>query len=155
MKQSRVLALVNEALKVNKSLFLIDLKISTDAKIKVIIDGDKGVPLKECIRISRHIEHNLDRDVDDFSLEVMSAGLSEPLSLRRQYKKNINRVLIIKLIDGSIIEGSLDIVNDEGLSVSWKTREPKPLGKGKVTVTKNAQIAFEDIKEAKVKIKFN
>ncbi len=155
MEQSKVLALVNEALQVNKSLFLIDLKISADAKIKVIVDGDKGVPLKECIRISRHVEHNLDREVNDFSLEVMSAGLSEPLFLRRQYLKNINRALNLKLVDGTKIEGNLDAVNGEGLTISWKTREPKPVGKGKITVDKSAEIAFENIKEAKVKIKFN
>jgi len=155
MEQSRVLVLVDEALQVNKSLFLIDLKISVDAKIKVIVDGDEGVPLKECIRISRHIEHNLDREVDDFSLEVMSAGLSEPLSSRRQFKKNIGRTLSLKLIDDNKIEGNLDAVNDEELSISWKAREPKPIGKGKITVVKNVQVAFESIKEAKVKIKFN
>jgi len=155
MEQSRVLALVNEALRVNKSLFLIDLKISADAKIRVIIDGDKGVPLKECIRISRHIEHNLDREVNDFSLEVMSAGLSEPLFLRRQYQKNIGRTLNLKLVDGSKIEGNLDAVNDEELTISWKTREPKPVGKGKITVDKSVKIAFKSIKETKVKIKFN
>jgi len=155
MEQSKVLALVNEALQLNESLFLIDLKISADAKIKVIVDGDKGVPLKECIRISRHVEHNLDREINDFSLEVMSAGLSEPLLLRRQYQKNIGRVLNLKLVDGSKIEGSLDTVNDNDLSISWKAREPKPIGKGKITVNKSAKIAFKNIKEAKVKIKFN
>jgi len=155
MKQSRVIALVDEALEVNKSLFLIDLKISADAKIKVIVDGDEGVPLKECIRISRHIGHNLDREVDDFSLEVMSAGLSEPLSSSRQFKKNIDRSLSLKLTDGTKIEGNLDAVNDEEISLSWKAREPKPVGKGKITVVKNVQVAFENIKEAKVKIKFN
>jgi len=155
LEQSKILALVNEALQINKSLFLIDLKISSDAKIKVIVDGDQGVPLKECIRISRHIEHNLNRDVKDFSLEVMSAGLSEPLSLKRQFKKNIDRTLKIKLIDGTKIEGNLDVIDDEGINISWKVREPKPVGKGKITVVKNAQIAFKNIKEAKVKIKYN
>jgi len=155
MEQGRVLELVNEALQINKSLFLIDVKISVDAKIKIVVDGDEGVPLKECIRISRHIEHNLDREVDDFSLDVMSAGLNEPLSLRRQYKKNIGRTLEIKLNDGTNVEGNLDAVTDEGLNISWKVREKKPIGKGKITVVKNEQIAFETIKEARVKIKFN
>jgi len=155
MEQSKVLALVDEALQINKSLFLIDVKITADAKIRVIVDGDNGVPLKECIRISRHIEHNLDREVNDFSLEVMSAGLSEPLFLRRQYQKNIGRALSLKLVDGIKIEGVLNDVNDDGLNISWKAREPKPIGKGKITVDKSAKIAFKNIKEAKVKIKFN
>jgi len=155
MEQAKVLTLLNEALEVNKSLFLIDFTMSSDAKIRVIVDGDDGVPLKECIRISRHIEHNLDREVDDFSLEVMSAGVSEPLKNKRQYLKNIGRGLEVKLTDGSKVEGILETVLEDEIKLSWKAREPKPVGKGKITVVKNAQVAFENIKESKVKIKFN
>jgi ribosome maturation factor RimP len=155
MEQSKVLKLVNEALQINPALFLIALKVTADAKIRVIVDGDDGVPLKECMRISRHIEQNLDREVEDYQLEVMSAGLSEPLSSVRQYKKNVGKVLSLKLKDGSEFEGEVTAVTDEGFDISWEAREPKPVGKGKITVSKQANFKFDAIKEAKVKIIFN
>ncbi|MDG1743276.1 MAG: ribosome assembly cofactor RimP, partial [Polaribacter sp.] len=67
MNQTKVLDLVNEALALNESLYLIDLSISTTNKIQVTVDGDNGVPLSECIRISRNVEHNFDREEEDFS----------------------------------------------------------------------------------------
>ena len=85
--REKVTELLKNVLEENKSLFLIDLSISEDNQIRVIIDGDKGVTVEECIAVSRAIEHNLDREANDFSLEVMSAGVSEPLTLPRQYKK--------------------------------------------------------------------
>ena len=85
--REKVAHLLEKALEENKSLFLIDLTITEDNQIRVIIDGDHGVTVDDCIAISRAIEHNLDREEVDFSLEVMSAGVSEPLSLPRQFKK--------------------------------------------------------------------
>ena len=155
MEHKKVFDLLNEALEENTSLFLISATISVDNKIKVVVDGDEGVPLSECMRISRKIEHNLDREEEDFSLEVTTAGASEPLIMKRQYHKNIGRTLSVKLNDGTKIEGALTTVDEELINLSWKAREPKPIGKGKVTVKKEASIVFDDIKEAKVKIKFN
>lgn len=146
--------LVKEAIEENPELFLIDLKFLPDNKISVEVDGDQGVTLKECIRISRGIEHNLDREIEDFSLEVASPDITNPLKINRQYKKNINRVLTLKLKDNTSIEGVLKNVTDNEIELEWKTREPKPIGKGKITVTKNTTIPFSNILEAKVKIIF-
>ena len=96
---------------------------------------------------------HLDRDEEDFGLEVTSPDISHPLSDRRQFVKNINRILKVKT-DKEEIEGTLISANDKEISLRWKAREPKPIGKGKVTVEKNALIAFDSIKEAKVKITF-
>ncbi|MBO6879862.1 ribosome assembly cofactor RimP [Winogradskyella sp.] len=154
MFKSTVEDLLQNALKERQDLFLIDFSVSTDNAIKVVIDGDKGVLVEDCMFISRAIEHNLDRDEHDFSLEVLSSGAATPLVLPRQYKKHIGRNLEVKTIDGENIEGQLTEADDKGVVLKWKTREPKPVGKGKVTVTKEANVAFSDIKEAKVKIKF-
>jgi ribosome maturation factor RimP len=89
MNQAKVRYLVEEALAENETLFLIDLSISVNNKINVVIDGDEGVPLSECIRISRNVEHNLDREAEDFSLEVSTPDISKPIKLKRQYIKNI------------------------------------------------------------------
>ena len=153
MNQTKVIDLVNEALALDESLYLIDLSISENNKIKVIIDGDKGVPLSECIRVSRNVEHNFDRDEEDFSLEVSTPDIAHPLKVKRQYIKNINRILKVKTSEEDL-EGVLVEADEDKIVLNWKAREPKPIGKGKVTVDKTAIVFYEDIKEAKVKIVF-
>jgi len=145
--------LLEEALAENTSLFLIDLSFSPDNKIQIIIDGDAGVPLNECMRINRAIENNFEKEEVDFALEVTSPDIAEPLKVKRQYLKNLNRILKVKTND-TFVEGTLSEVNEEHIVLTWKAREPKPIGKGKVTVEKTATLAFQEIKEAKVKIIF-
>jgi len=154
MDKEKVKNLLNNALEQNTELFLIELKFLADNKIYVEVDGDKGVSLKECIRISREIEHNLDREEEDFSLEVTSPDVANPLRNRRQYMKNINRTLDVKLQDNTTVQGVLKKVTENEIELEWTAREPKPIGKGKITVVKNATILFEEILEAKVKIIF-
>jgi ribosome maturation factor RimP len=151
----RVTDLLNKALEENPSLFLIELIITDDHRISVILDGDHGVKVEDCMAMSRAIEHNLDREEFDFSLEVASAGISEPLVLPRQFKKNIGRKLKVRTNEGETIEGELVLVSEEEVNLKWKTREPKPIGKGKVTVQKEAILPYKDIAEAKVMITFN
>ena len=153
MDKKKVQDLLEEALAENQALYLIDLSFLPGNKINIIIDGDTGVSLSECIRISRSIDSNFDREEEDFSLEVTSPDIAEPLKVKRQYVKNLNRILSVKLNDEKV-EGTLTEVNKENIVLSWKAREPKPIGKGKVTVEKTATIAYEDIIEAKVKIIF-
>ena len=154
MNKEKIKNLVNDAVAQNQELFITELKFLSDNKIFVEVDGDHGVPLKECIRISREVEHNLDREEEDFSLEVTSPDVSNPLKNKRQYKKNINRILKIRLQDNSTIEGVLIKVTDDEIELEWKARESKPIGKGKITVVKNATISYINILEAKVKIIF-
>lgn len=152
--REKVAQLLKSALEENKSLFLIDLNISEENQIRVILDGDKGVTVEDCMAVSRAIEHNLDREEYDFSLEVMSAGVSEPLTLPRQYKKNIGRNLKLRTKTEEKIEGELISANEENCTLTWSAREPKPVGKGKVTVQKEATLPYKDIVEAKVMITF-
>jgi ribosome maturation factor RimP len=153
MFKTTVKNLLDQALTERSDLFLIEFSISGDNKIKVVLDGDKGVLVEDCMFVSRAIEHNLDREEQDFSLEVMSAGATSLLTHKRQYKKNLNRVLDLKTASDKI-EGTLTSATDSNITLEWKVREPKPIGKGKVTVKKQANIAYEDIVEAKVMIKF-
>ncbi len=153
MREEVVKRLIEEALEENPSLFLIEFEIKGDNQILVVIDGDKGVSVNDCIAVSRKIEHNLDREEEDFSLEVTSAGATSPLQIARQYKKNIGRKLEVKTEEQQF-EGNLEAVTDEGITLTWKAREPKPVGKGKVTVKKEAALTYAEIVEAKVKITF-
>lgn len=152
--KGKVQQLIDQALEQYPSIFIIDFTISSENKITVIIDGDEGVILQDCINFSRAIEHNLDREEEDFSLEVASAGASSPIKMLRQYNKNIGRKLKVVTNDQEKYEATLDSIVDGKIVLKWKTREPKPIGKGKVTVEKEVVIPFENIKEANVIISF-
>lgn len=154
MLREKVENLLQEAFEENNSLFLIELTIDDANHIAVVIDGDNGVSVNDCIAVSRKIEHNLDREEEDFSLDVASAGVSQPLMLPRQYRKNIGRRLAVTTSEGEKIEGELMKMEDDKITLQWKAREPKPVGKGKVTVTKETVLPLENIKEAKVIITF-
>lgn len=151
--EEKVAKLLEEALENRPELFLISMEIRPGNNIRIIIDGDESVSIEDCIEISRAIEHNLDREAEDFSLEVLSAGVSEPLQMKRQYDKNLGRDLKVKT-EGETFKGTLAAVAEDSVTLQWKAREPKPVGKGKQTVTKEVAIPFEDIVEAKVLIKF-
>jgi len=154
MLKEKVTELLNQALEGKPSVFLIDLTISTGNKILVTLDGDQGVTLQDCIDISRAIEHNLDREEHDFSLEVASAGATSALKFARQYKKNTGRTLEVKTQDGKTIEATITEANDDFIVLEWSTREPKKIGKGKETVKHKVEIPYNEIKEAKVIIVF-
>ena len=154
MFRDKVKELVNKSLEERQDLFLLDLKVTENNAITVVIDGDNGIHVEDCMFISRAIEHNLDREAMDFSIEVTSPGATSPLTNNRQYKKNVGRLLAVKTKDNQTYEAKLASCDDESIFLEWKTREPKPVGKGKVTVKKQAKIAFSTILEAQVVIKF-
>ncbi len=154
MDTNRIENLMKEALASNDELFLIDFTISNAGDIEVIVDGDNGVSLDECIRISRHIEHNLDREEVDFSLKVTTPDITKPIVHQRQYKKNIGRVLKIQT-EKEKIEGKLIAMLNDNITLQWKAREPKPIGKGKHTVVKKEEVNISDIIKATVKIVYN
>ena len=146
--------LLSLALEEYSNIFLVELKISADKSIRVTLDGDEEVNVKDCINISRAIEGELDREEEDFSLEVASAGVGSPLKFPRQYFKNMGRKLEVVSKEGLKYEGALTKVSEDHIELEWKQREPKPIGKGKVTVTKNKTLSFDEISQTKVMIKF-
>ncbi|UOU99029.1 ribosome assembly cofactor RimP [Chryseobacterium daecheongense] len=152
--RKRIEELLHEFLETRKDLFLIDLKISAGDDITVILDGDNGVSLQDCLDASRAIEFNMDREEHDFSLQVMSAGLSEPLSTPRQFNKNIGREIEVLLNDSFKIEGELSKVDEEKITLVLRYRKPKDIGKGKVDVEEEKEIPYTEIKKALVVIKF-
>ena len=151
--KEKVNKLLAEALLDKPTLFLIDLTITDAFKVIVSLDDDNGVALQDCIDVSRAIEANLDREEQDFSLEVASVGVGSPLKLIRQYKKNVGRTLIVKTVQENL-EAELVEANDEFVILSWEAREPKKIGKGKETVQKTLQLPYGDIKEAIVTVTF-
>lgn len=150
----KVTQLLEDFLKEREDLFLIELKISPTNDIAVVIDGDDGVTLQDCLDASRAIENNLDREVEDFSLQVHSFGLSGPLQNERQYTKNIGRELDVTLNDDSEISGELLKTDENSITLLLKYRKPKEIGKGKVDVEEEREIEYKNIKKTLVTIKF-
>lgn len=152
--KEKVLNLLNASLSQKPSMFLIDLSVSEDNKITIVLDDDNGVILQDCIDISRAIENELDKEELDFSIDVASAGVSSPLKFIRQYKKNVGRNLKITTQEHDKLEAKLTAATNEDITLEWQSREPKKIGKGKETVNNKKQIAYQDIKEAVVLVSF-
>lgn len=153
MLKARINQYLEEFFESRPDLFLIDLKISESGQVKVLIDGDTGVKLKDCVALSRHIEGQL-TETDDVALEVSSAGASSPLLLPRQYAQHHGRKLEVTDREGATIKGQLTEVTKEEIELTEKIRIPKPVGKGKVTVEQKTRLAFGSINKAMVVLEF-
>jgi len=155
MLKEKVDLLLNDAFQERPDLFLVSCDIGPGNEIKVVIDGDESVKVADCIFVSRAVEHNLDREEIDFSLEVTSAGVGKPLVHQRQYLKNVGRDLELTDLTKEKQIGKLVAATDETVTIEWQAREPKALGKGKETVNKQWSLEYKKIKQAKVVITFN
>ena len=143
--------LLNEEL-AGRDLFLVELQIKPVNRIAVFIDSMKGVTLDECMAVSRFIESHLNRDEEDFELEVSSPGLDKPLRLPVQYVKNTGRQLDVVKTDGTKITGKLTGVMPEAIVLETETLVKEgPKGR-KTKVVQPVEIKFEEIKAAKVVI---
>lgn len=151
--KEKILDLANEHLNGSK-VYVTGLKIGSDNHISLFIDGDEGVTIKDCVDLSRAIEGKLDREKEDFALDVSSHGATSPLVIPRQYKRHIGRSFEVKLQDGTKAEGDLVSCDDDEIRLEFSTRENKPVGKGKVTVIKQTAIKYSDIKESRIKLKY-
>lgn len=149
ISKERVTDLIEQRIE-GTDLFLVKLSISAANAIKVVVDGDSGVSIDQCIAISRQIEHNLDRDEEDFSLEVTSFGLGEALLLHRQYEKNLERNIKINLKDGTRVKGKLLEVEENHIVVDQDLTK-KQIKEGKEA---RIQLSFDDIQETKVEVSF-
>ena len=136
-----------------RNIFLVSLKVGGGNQIEVRIDSFEGIKMGDCVRLSRHIEGSLDREEEDFSLQVASAGLGEPFKVYQQYEKNIGRKVDVKLKGGEKILGKmLSAIPDEGIVLETKNREK--IGKKKQVVVKEHKLAFEQIDQTKIVISF-
>ena len=151
--KEKVITILAECLLEKPSIFLIELVITDAFKVIVNVDGDEGVALQDCIDVSRYMDAHLDREEQDYSLEVASVGVGSPLKLVRQYKKNVGRTLIVKT-GTETIEAELVEATDDFVILSWEAREPKKIGKGKETVQKELKLPYGNIKEAIVTVTF-
>jgi len=137
-----------------KNAFIVDIKVSSANKISIEIDSFDGFTIDDCVEVSRLVESKLDRDVEDFELEVASAGLSEPFKVIQQYQKNLGEEVEVLTKDGIKIKGILVNVSDQGFDVE-ETKMVKVDGKKKKqSVVETQSFSFDMVKSTKVIITF-
>lgn len=138
-----------------ESYFLIDVDLKGDNKLEVYLDGDSGITLEKCQKISRYLEKFIDEGQwlgEKYTLEVSSPGVRRPLKFPRQYNQHLGRKLEVKLAEGKF-EGILTEVKENEIVLEWKERVKE--GKKKKTVEIVKEIPFEQIERTIVKISFN
>ena len=151
--KEKIESLIEEKL-VGTDFFVVSIDISTANKISVEMDGDNGFHISECINFSRQIEKSFDREVEDFSLEVSSPGLNKSFRLTRQYLKNLNKPVVVKINEGDKVKGVLTFADDNKISVQTSRKERLEKKKKKVEIVEDVEILREDILETKLVIEF-
>ncbi|HLW09524.1 MAG TPA: ribosome assembly cofactor RimP [Fermentimonas sp.] len=153
IEKSVLIQLAEEHLKDSPN-YLVDVLIGSGNNIIIEIDNDKGVDIENCVALSRYIESNLDRDLEDFELTVTSAGLTSPLKTARQYKKFEGKDIEVLSKNGIKYKGVLKTSNENGFTITI-TKKVKPEGaKRKVDQDEEINFEYEEIKYTKYLIRF-
>lgn len=135
-----ITALVEQHIR-DTEIFVVEITVKSGNAIRVHVDRPEGISIDECVQINRYLNEQLDRDVEDYSLEVSSPGMGAPFRVKQQYNKNLGRKIDILLTDGDRISGTLQLVTEEGIVLHMKGNDK--------------EIRFEEIKTAKAIISFN
>lgn len=148
--KEKIQNLVEEVL--SDEQFIVDITVGAANQISVSVDSDAGISIGECVQISRHIENSLDRETEDFSLEVSSPGLSLPFKVVRQYLKNIGREVEVVTTEGEKQKGILRSAHQAGFEIEIVAKEK--VDGTKVEVTRTLAYDFDQIKTVKIVISF-
>ena len=153
INEKKITDLVHEKI-AETDIYLVDVAVKPTNKIFIEVDSLNGLQIKDCIQISRYVEQNLDREVEDFELEVSSPGLDEPFKILKQYEKYIGKDLEVLLKNGEKNAGKLLSVNSQevSLEVTKKVKDEKT--KKKKTIIQQLVFSMNEIKETKVLISF-
>lgn len=142
--------LVNKSLE-GTSLFLTSVSVKSGNKIMVFIDGDQGVGIDECTNLSRFIESSLNRDVEDFELNVSSHGLTSPLVMPRQFVKNTGRKVTVLMPDGKKHSGTILSAFDDHFIIQPDLKKKE---KSNTAQTESVRFEYSEVKEVKINISF-
>lgn len=135
-------------------MFVVECKITPMGEIELLVDSDTAVKLEDCAALNRAIEAELDREVEDYSLMVASAGIGSELKLLRQYRKIIGGSVEVLLKDGIKILAKLTAANEEGIELMYEEKQLVEGKKRKVTVEVTKNYAWEEIKYVKEYLDF-
>ena len=151
-KTAEIIKLVGQLLGGEPDYFIVSVSIRPVNNISLFIDGDSGITIEKCVKINKALYKQIVETAlyldGEFSLEVSSPGLDEPLKLNRQYIKNIGRSLMVELSDGKKVEGKLIAADNKGIELE------EELGKGKKKEVVKHAFLFDQIKESKVNVVF-
>ncbi|MCH4156206.1 MAG: ribosome assembly cofactor RimP [Muribaculaceae bacterium] len=151
--RTAVADVVNKALE-GSNAFLVDVSVSADNCIVVEIDSTDDISIDQCANLTRTVEANFDRDVEDYELEVGSAGLTSPFRVKGQYLKNIGNEVEILTAAGKKEHGTLKAAGDDNFTVTI-SRKVKPEGaKRPVLVDEDVTFAYTDVKYTKYLMQF-
>lgn len=156
ISKERIEALIDERIQeLDKNLYVVEMTISSNNVIRVELDRVDGyVAVEDCMSVSRNIEHNIDREQDDFELHVSSAGLDKPFRHENQYLKNIGKRVKVKLKDTSKIEGELISFDSEEMQLKDRVKKKIEGRKKKEWVEEIYKIKMKEIKDTKIVISF-
>lgn len=149
----KVTEIVNEWL-VGKEYFLVDVMVSADNCVSVEIDHADGVWIEDCVQLSRHIEANLNRDEEDYELEVGSAGIGQPFKVLQQYINHVGKEVEVLACDGKKYRGILARADEETFAVVVKVKEKPEGAKRPVMVDKEYTWKYNEVKYTKYLINF-
>lgn len=150
--QRKITQLVEE--KLTDEQFIVSVDVSPSNQISILVDSFSGLTIDHCVKLSRHIEGNLDREIEDFELQVSSAGLGEPFKIRQQFEKNKGKEVQVILANGMKLEGVLTKIDQTGFELETSKRQKVEGHKKKQLITKIHRIEFDQAKIVKNSIKF-
>jgi len=154
MLEKRIVTELADDFLKNSENYLVGVEISPDNVVVVTIDNDLGVAIDDCIALSKYLESKLDREKEDFELEVGSAGITAPFKVLRQYLKNIGKEVEVLTRDGRKLSGVLKSADDAGFTLTVE-KLVKPEGaKRKITVEENLNFHYDEIKKTNYLIRF-
>lgn len=148
IEKNRIEKLITEFIS-DKDIFLVDVKVSSTNKISVLANKRDGITIDDCVMISRYLESSLDREEEDFELQVSSSGLDMPFLVREQYEMNIGKRVSVIDNEGKKYKGILASLTDEGFDLKCNKRE-----RGKRKQEVSVPFCFNDVRSVKVVITF-
>lgn len=130
-------------------MFLVEVKVDTRNQITIVLDTPQGISIDECVEISRHIENSLDRETEDFALEVSSPGIGQPFRVLGQYKKSLGRNVEVLFNSGIKINGILKDANNQFFTLQYTAKEKPEGAKRPVLIEKVTNFDFTEVKSVK------
>jgi len=153
IKKQTIIDLINEHF-AGTDKFLVDVKVLAGNKIEIYIDAPNHIVIADCVALSRHVEGSLDREKEDFELQVSSPGATESFKVLHQYKKYIGTKVRVVTKEGAKHEGILKSADENEFVIEETRREKKTVGKGNHTVVENITLTYNQIKETKSVLPF-
>jgi ribosome maturation factor RimP len=151
--ESQIKKLVAEKIE-GTDTFIVEVVVKPGNKISILVDNDKGLSIKDCVSISRHVESSLDRETEDFELQVSSPGLDQPLKNVRQFKKHVGKQVNVITSEGNKITGLLKDADDESIEIEERSKEKVEGKKSKQLVIRNTRLPYSKLKETRILISF-